>query len=230
MLRILIEHTGPMFTADVDLGGMGAKHRRVQGASFYDVLENIEHAYLDMTGAGIAGLGRHSFADLQAIAQVTANSTEAATTAQTAGDVSLSLEQSDKEAAAVAVAPRVTLADIKAAIKYRFDINAGASIGALEGHIVERDGSSSKDALDLLSICILVTQTGFTLIGKSAPASPENFNADLGKKIAYEDAVRQLWPLMGFALRERWFAATASATQAAGEETAQTAQQSSEQQ
>jgi hypothetical protein len=41
------------------------------------------------------------------------------------------------------------------------------------------------------------------VIGKSAPASPENFNAELGKKFAYEDAVRQLWPLMGFALRDR---------------------------
>jgi len=40
-------------------------------------------------------------------------------------------------------------------------------------------------------------------VGKSAPASADNFNADLGRKLAYEDAIRQLWPLMGFALRER---------------------------
>jgi hypothetical protein len=36
-----------------------------------------------------------------------------------------------------------------------------------------------------------------------ARASPENFNADLGRKFAYEDAVRQLWPLMGYALRDK---------------------------
>jgi hypothetical protein len=54
-----------------------------------------------------------------------------------------------------------------------------------------------------LSICLLVMKNGFVVIGKSAPASPENFNRELGKKFAYEDAVRQLWPLMGFALRDR---------------------------
>lgn len=44
---------------------------------------------------------------------------------------------------------------------------------------------------------------GFTVIGKSVPASPANFDAQLGRKLAYEDAVRQIWPLMGFALRAR---------------------------
>jgi hypothetical protein len=41
------------------------------------------------------------------------------------------------------------------------------------------------------------------VIGKSVPASPDNFNPDLGRKLAYEDCIRQLWPLMGFALKER---------------------------
>jgi len=48
-----------------------------------------------------------------------------------------------------------------------------------------------------------VTRNGFTLIGKSAPASPDNFDPVLGRKLAYEDAVRQLWPLMGYALRDK---------------------------
>ncbi len=46
-------------------------------------------------------------------------------------------------------------------------------------------------------------QNGFTVIGKSAPASPENFDPEKGKRFAYEDAVKQLWPLEGYALRER---------------------------
>lgn len=50
-------------------------------------------------------------------------------------------------------------------------------------------------------------QNGFTVIGKSAPASPENFNAELGRQFAYDDAVRQLWPLMGYALRDKLAAA-----------------------
>jgi hypothetical protein len=54
-----------------------------------------------------------------------------------------------------------------------------------------------------LTICVLVLENGFSLVGKSAPADPENFNADLGKKFAKEDAVRQMWPLEAYALRER---------------------------
>ncbi len=106
----------------------------------------------------------------------------------------MSIQATDQEAAAVAVAPRVTLADIEAAIAARYDFTADKALG---------DGIPAHDALKLLSICIVVMKNGFTVIGKSAPASPANFNAELGRKLAYEDAVRQLWPLMGFALRER---------------------------
>ncbi len=107
-----------------------------------------------------------------------------------------SLQETDNAAAAVATHPRVTLGDIEANIKARYDITADDAV-APYGPVV--------DELRLLSICILVTKSGFTVIGKSAPASPENFNAELGKKFAYEDAVRQLWPLMGYALRERLY-------------------------
>ena len=57
--------------------------------------------------------------------------------------------------------------------------------------------------LPLLSICILVLENGFTIIGKSAPAAAKNFNAVLGRRLAYDDAIRQLWPLEGYLLRER---------------------------
>lgn len=105
----------------------------------------------------------------------------------------MSLQSTDSEAAAVAKAPRVALADIEAAILSRYDLTADKATGA----------NSSTERLDLLSLCILVMKNGFIVVGKSAPASPENFNADLGRKFAYEDAIRQLWPLMGFALREK---------------------------
>lgn len=115
----------------------------------------------------------------------------------------MTLQATEAECAAVAVAPRVALADIENSIGYRFDMNASDAVGATAGHLVRSDGGSSIDALRLLSICILVMKNGFTVIGKSAPASPENFNAELGRKLAYEDAIRQLWPLMGFALRQK---------------------------
>ena len=112
----------------------------------------------------------------------------------------MSVEYTDRESAAVAKAPRVALADIEAAIAERHHVIACDAVGqpleiGHKGHPV--------NPLGLLSICILVMNNGFTVIGKSAPASPENFNAELGRKFAYEDAIRQLWPLMGYALREK---------------------------
>jgi hypothetical protein len=109
-----------------------------------------------------------------------------------------SLEASDQAAAAVAVAPRVTLDDIKNSIVAEYGFIAGKAVAALEIPAYGHNG-----ALDLLTIYILVVKNGFTVIGKSAPASPENFNAELGMKLAKEDAMRQLWPLMGYALRDR---------------------------
>jgi hypothetical protein len=108
-----------------------------------------------------------------------------------------SLEATDQASAAVAKAPRVSLADIEAAIEHKLEFIAGDMLDA--------DGVTSGDAriaLNVLSICLIIMRNGFTVIGKSAPADPNNFNAELGKKFAYEDAVRQLWPLMGYALRE----------------------------
>lgn len=102
----------------------------------------------------------------------------------------MSLEQTETECATNAVAPRVSLKSMEDKIAYRFDFTADQACC----EVVEQ--------LKLLSICILVMKNGFTIIGKSAPASAANFNAELGKKLAYEDAIRQLWPLEGYLLRE----------------------------
>lgn len=118
-----------------------------------------------------------------------------------------SLEATDSAAAAVATKPRVSLDSMKAKIKGRYDFNALDAIGSVCGISVKPDGSSTHNDLSVLSICVLVMENGFTVIGKSAPASPENFNADLGKNFAFDDAIRQLWPLEGYALREKLTAA-----------------------
>jgi hypothetical protein len=54
-----------------------------------------------------------------------------------------------------------------------------------------------------MTICVLTTDNGFALVGKSSPADPDNFNEELGKKFAREDAIRQMWPLEAYLLRER---------------------------
>lgn len=92
-----------------------------------------------------------------------------------------SLKVTDAESAAVATAPRVTLESMEAKI-------------ASENYTVV-DG--------ILTICTIKMANGFYVIGESAPASPANFNADLGKKFARENAIRQLWKLEGYALREK---------------------------
>lgn len=55
--------------------------------------------------------------------------------------------------------------------------------------------------LMLLTFCILVLRNGFTVTGESACASPENFDAEIGRKIARQNAVAKIWPLLGYELR-----------------------------
>lgn len=113
------------------------------------------------------------------------------------------LKATEAECAEGRAAPRVSLADIETNIATECHFTAGEALEAL--------GHPALPSLDTLSICLLITRNGFTLVGKSAPASPENFDAELGAKLAYEDAVRQLWPLMGYALREKLAAQTKTA-------------------
>lgn len=57
--------------------------------------------------------------------------------------------------------------------------------------------------LSLLTFCVLVLRNGFTVTGESACASPENFDAEVGRKIALANAKQKIWPLMGYVLKEK---------------------------
>ena len=57
--------------------------------------------------------------------------------------------------------------------------------------------------LDLLTFCVIVLRNGFTVTGESACASPKNFNADIGQKVAYENAREKIWLLEGYLLKEK---------------------------
>lgn len=113
-----------------------------------------------------------------------------------------SIRSTDEAAAKVATAPRVSLDYIESAIAERYWVRGSDAVQlpteiGPQGHPI--------NPLGLLTICILVMRNGFTVIGKSAPASPANFNEDLGKQFSYEDAIRQLWPLEGYCLRQKLF-------------------------
>lgn len=93
-------------------------------------------------------------------------------------------------------APRITPADIEENIRGEYYFNAGdvLSTGFHDG---------IPASLHLLTFCVLVLRNGFTVTGESACASQENFNAKIGRKIARENAVNKVWPLMGYELKSK---------------------------
>lgn len=83
-------------------------------------------------------------------------------------------------------APRVSLADLQANIAHT--------------EIVKHVSVTGQ----VLRWAVLTTHNGFAVTGRpSASASPENDDAELGEKIAIENATQELWPLMGYALKQR---------------------------
>ena len=54
-----------------------------------------------------------------------------------------------------------------------------------------------------LTVCALTLRNGFIVTGESAAASPANFDAALGKKIARENARNKIWAVEGSLLREQ---------------------------
>lgn len=55
------------------------------------------------------------------------------------------------------------------------------------------------------TLCMLTLQNGFTVTGESSCVSIENYNEATGQKIARENAVDKVWPLMGYALADRLY-------------------------
>ncbi len=92
------------------------------------------------------------------------------------------LQAGEDLAARGAVAPRVTLEGMKARVVSTEYYN--------------------PNSCRHLTIAIVTLDNGWVLVGKSAPASVENFDAEKGQTFAFDDAIRQLWTLEGYLLRE----------------------------
>lgn len=100
-------------------------------------------------------------------------------------------------------APRVTpqrIEDVIASEHYFTAANGAAHSSAV--NVIPADGAP-VDPLCLLTLCVLVLQNGFTVTGESACASPENFDAELGRKISRKHATDKIWVLEGYVLRQR---------------------------
>lgn len=109
-------------------------------------------------------------------------------------------------------APRIAPADIEANIvsEHYFTADEGnfghqylRTINE-NGGVIDREARTNHaPSLKLLTFCVLVLRNGFTVTGESACASPENFDAEVGRYIARQNAFNKIWPLMGYELRSR---------------------------
>jgi hypothetical protein len=77
-------------------------------------------------------------------------------------------------------APRVSMADIEATIV-----------------------SESFSVIKTLTVCVLELRNGTLITGESACVYAENFDAEIGRKIAREKAVNKIWALEGYLLAQR---------------------------
>lgn len=100
-------------------------------------------------------------------------------------------------------APRVTPTDIEAEIAGEYYFTAADGAQAAPHSNPDAVVAGMHRQLSLLTFCVLVLRNGFTVTGESACASPENFDAEIGRKIARQNAVQKIWPLLGFRLRDK---------------------------
>lgn len=87
----------------------------------------------------------------------------------------MSLQDTDDASEAVRTGFRITLDSMKARVVNHENIERGT-----------------------LNVAILTLDNGWNLVGKSAPVDPTNYNAEYGRELAYDDALRQAWPLLAF--------------------------------
>lgn len=69
-------------------------------------------------------------------------------------------------------------------------------------HVIRHDDGLAEPHLRRLTICVLVLRNGFVVLGQSACALEEDFAPDIGRKLARAQAVKSVWPLIGFRKRE----------------------------
>lgn len=105
-------------------------------------------------------------------------------------------------------APRITPEMVEANISSEYYFTAGQGVTGLVREWAETNdmpytGTSYHQSLDLLTFCVLVTHNGFRVTGESACVSPENYDQAIGERIARENAIDKLWPLMGYELASK---------------------------
>lgn len=105
-------------------------------------------------------------------------------------------------------APRVTPEDVEASIAMEFYFTAEHGVeGAIaRGELWARDagGIAFEDAMSPITLCVIIMRNGHKIVGvNTGPVSNANFDPELARKLARKNAVDQIWPLLGYDLRQR---------------------------
>jgi len=75
------------------------------------------------------------------------------------------------------------------------------TIAHIESKIVREDYHVFEGTT--VTVCALHMENGYVVTGESAAVSPGNFDAELGRQIAKQQAMDKIWALEGYVLRER---------------------------
>lgn len=92
-------------------------------------------------------------------------------------------------------APCIAASDIEASIAAEHYFTLSQALAALQHpvHVIANE----------LTFCVLVLHNGFVITGEGASADPGTFDAEQGCKVARQNAIAKVLPLMGYALHDR---------------------------
>lgn len=100
---------------------------------------------------------------------------------------------------------KVTQADVEA------EIDSEHYFTAADGHLGAGNGNFGPSALRLLTFCVLILRNGTKVVGINyGPVDPVNLDPVYSRQDARENAIEQVWPLLGFRLRDKLAAAPTS--------------------
>lgn len=107
-------------------------------------------------------------------------------------------EQIEQEVQAKGLtAPQVTMEDIEENIAFEHYFTAFEGVAGPYGY-----AGDDAEALSLVTFCVLVLRNGTKVVGVNyGPVSTELFNESDAKRYARENAIEQVWPLMGYWLK-----------------------------
>lgn len=114
-------------------------------------------------------------------------------------------------------ASRITLEDIESSISTEYYFSAadgvdGADLMTLRKRnpskiytMAPYEGDAPQlETLRQITICVIILKNTMKVVGvNEGPVSESNFDSEIGKKIARQKAIDQIWPMLGYELRTK---------------------------